>query len=167
MAGLLEYLRQVWERLQGKAPEIPSPPGMIKWSEIAVDKNSDGKTCNLTLKNLPLPLYLFSNPYDTNSMDGSYDAGHTGINSCSREAIKEYARVGAWISWCKLVGLEKKAVYHQIIEIGEDEQGWYCITRGLNCAYPDPYPIRLNEIQMVAYGVLWTEFVKEKSIYVS
>jgi signal peptidase I len=50
-----------------------------------------------------------------------------------------------------IIGYESKAfntsIIHRIIEIGEDEQGWYAIAKGDNNPAPDPVKVRFEDIQ--------------------
>ena len=156
---MLQRILEFIFRLLGKAPEIPSPGFLIDWSQIEVRKVEN--TAELTLKGIPLPFWIYSNPHNTNSMDGSFDLGHAPIITGNKRYIRTYARVGAWISWAKA----KVARFHQIIEVGEDKDGWYCKTMGLNVGYIDPWKVRYNEITGIVLGILWTALDKEKNIY--
>jgi len=142
-------------RFLGAAPEVPSPPGMIDFDDVSVENGT------LTIKNIPAPLWIFSNPFDTDSMDGAYDVGHSPIMICNREFIDRYADMGAWISWRLKNGVGR---FHQIVEIGSDEEGWYCKTAGLNLGAADPYKIRKADITAIAIGILWTK-PSDKVIY--
>ncbi len=58
-----------------------------------------------------------------------------------------------------IIGFESKAfnttIIHRIIEIGEDEQGWYAITKGDNNPALDPGKVRFNEIIGVLVGLIY------------
>jgi hypothetical protein len=46
-------------------------------------------------------------------------------------------------------------VVHQVVEIGEDEKGWYARTRGTNNWGADLVPVRFDWVKYIAVGVLW------------
>ena len=44
---------------------------------------------------------------------------------------------------------------HRVIEIGEDEEGWYAIVKGDNNPSPDPGRIRFNQIKRVVIAIVY------------
>ena len=50
-------------RFMGQAPEIPSPPNMIDFDDVSFEKDENGKTGTLTIKNIPVPFYAETNPF--------------------------------------------------------------------------------------------------------
>lgn len=46
-------------------------------------------------------------------------------------------------------------IIHAIIEIGEDEGGWYAITKGYNNPVEDGWKVRFDQIEGVLIGVLY------------
>jgi len=48
-----------------------------------------------------------------------------------------------------------ETIIHRVIEIGQDEDGWYAIFKGDNNKNPDPYKVRSDQIQRVLVGVLF------------
>jgi len=58
-----------------------------------------------------------------------------------------------------IIGFESKtfntSIIHRIIEIGEDEQGWYAITKGDNNPVPDPEKVRFEDISGVLVGLIY------------
>ena len=57
-----------------------------------------------------------------------------------------------------IIGYESKAfntsIIHRIIEISEDEYGWYAVTKGDNNPTPDPDRVRFEDIQGVLVGII-------------
>jgi len=148
-------------RIMGGAPEIPSPPGMLRWQDIQFIRNRNGRTGTLIIRNVPLPFWTYSNEFNTDSMDGAYDVGHAPLQTQDRDFIRQHARVGAWITWRR----GSLGRFHQIVETGEDDKGWFCRTAGTNLFWKDPGKIRLDEIVAISFGLLWTEYQKDKVIY--
>ncbi|MBI2144514.1 hypothetical protein HYU17_05200 [Candidatus Woesearchaeota archaeon] len=46
-------------------------------------------------------------------------------------------------------------VVHRVIEIGNDEQGWFAVTKGDNAAANDPEKVRFGQIKQVVVGILY------------
>ena len=44
---------------------------------------------------------------------------------------------------------------HRVITTGEDEEGWYCYTKGDNTSFVDPGKIRFDQIRYITIGVLY------------
>ena len=44
--------------------------------------------------------------------------------------------------------------FHRIAGIFEDNKGWFCICKGDNCPFPDPFAVRPNNIQAVMRAVM-------------
>lgn len=47
------------------------------------------------------------------------------------------------------------SIIHRIIQIGEDEEGWYAITKGDNNQINDPSKVRFEDIQGVLVGLIY------------
>ena len=165
MTGLLDLIRVFIARLKGEAPEIPSPPNMLPWADIELIDN--GETCEIVIKNIPKPVLIQSCDFDTNSQDGFFDIGHSSVYILNRAFIEEWAHVGAVISFRVMDNGQLIGRLHQIVEESFDNNGWYCVTRGMNCGYNDPWRIRLDDITGIVYFPLWTEFIEGKYLYVS
>lgn len=163
MNRVIQMVVDLLVRIGGGAPEVPSPPNMIKWADIELVDN--GETCELVIKGLPKPVLIQSNDFDTNSMDGYFDIGHSSVYVLDRAFIAKWAVVGTIISYGVMVDGKPVGRLHQIVETGFDALGWYCFTRGLNVAFNDPWKIRLADIVGIQYIALWTEFIKGKFIY--
>ncbi len=160
-SGLLTTVTTFILRLLGKAPELPSPPNVIRWSDLTLKPDPDGKTCSLVIRGIPLPAMVRSQDFNTDSMDGSLDIGHALVYTFNKEFIAEWSHVGAWITFVK----GEYGRLHQIVEESVDEEGWYCVTKGLNCGYNDPWKIRLENVTAYVYIVLWTEQEQGRFIY--
>ncbi|MBN2459036.1 signal peptidase I [Candidatus Woesearchaeota archaeon] len=46
-------------------------------------------------------------------------------------------------------------IIHRITEIGEDEEGWYAITKGDNNPAPDPGKVRFGDVVGVLVGLIY------------
>ena len=51
--------------------------------------------------------------------------------------------------------LSENRIIHRVIEISEDEEGWYAITKGDNLDKPDPFRIRFNDIKRIVVGIIY------------
>lgn len=149
MSYALTKITRMILRLMGQAPEIPSPPNMLDMDDIDYAPN----TRTLTIKNIPKPFWLQPNPHNTNSMDGFFDIWHSPILVAKESLPDEFVRVGSVVSWEK-EGLSR---FHQIVEVGEDDKGWYCRTTGLNLGALDPGKIRKEDIKWICLGILFTK----------
>ena len=48
-----------------------------------------------------------------------------------------------------------KLVVHRVIQIGEDENGWYAYAKGDNSSAIDPGKIRFEQVKYILIGVLY------------
>ena len=87
---------------------------------------------------------------DTNSMDPVFDIGSHLIQV--HPSSQAQIRVGDIISYKAPVGF---SIVHRVIEIGEDEGGWYVITKGDNNPTPDPWKIRFDWITRVTVMIIY------------
>lgn len=119
-----------------------SPKDRIKSSQIAV---YDGMVV-LNITNAEWAEYT-----NTNSMDPLIDDGASGIEVVPES--EDDLVVGDIIvyrpEWTS--GL----VVHRIVEIGEDEQGKYFLTKGDNSDSADPEKVRFNQIESVLVGIIY------------
>ncbi len=60
-------------------------------------------------------------------------------------------KVGDIISY----NLDNKIIIHRVIELGEDEFGWYAITKGDNNPEPDQLPVRFFQIDRIVVGIIY------------
>ena len=47
------------------------------------------------------------------------------------------------------------SIVHRVIEIGNDEEGWYAILKGDNNPQPDPWKIRFDMVRRVTVMVVY------------
>jgi hypothetical protein len=47
------------------------------------------------------------------------------------------------------------SIVHRVIEIGNDEDGWYAITKGDNNPTPDPWKIRFEWVRRITVAVIY------------
>ena len=50
---------------------------------------------------------------------------------------------------------EEGIIIHRVVETGEDEQGWYAITKGDNNKLNDPYKVRFEQVERVLIGIIY------------
>ncbi len=50
---------------------------------------------------------------------------------------------------------DNNRIIHRVIEIGEDEQGWYAITRGDNNIAPDRNKVRFQQVKGITVGIIY------------
>ncbi len=84
------------------------------------------------------------------SMSPTFDQGHTLILQYPILSPDELD-VGDIIIY--ETGLDATVV-HRVVEIGEDEKGWYCVTKGDNNILRDPKS-RFHQIKYLVVGVLY------------
>lgn len=117
-----------------------SPKDRIKESDIEVLPDK----VVIKLKNPQWSKYL-----DTNSMDPLLDTGANGIQIVPQKP--EDIEVGDVISYDSGDGI----IIHRVIEIGNDEQGWYARTKGDNLKYPDFDKVRFSQVKRVLVAVIY------------
>ena len=88
---------------------------------------------------------------NTNSMDPVFDTGANGLEKAVDKPSD--LSVGDIISF-KHEDADGIMI-HRIIETGNDDQGWYAITKGDNNPKADPGLVRFNQVQSVLVGVLY------------
>jgi hypothetical protein len=90
---------------------------------------------------------IFTN---TNSMDPLIDEGTQAIQIVP--LTPDEIRIGDIISYdAGQYGI----IIHRVIQIGNDENGWYAIVQGDNNPHPDPVKVRFNMVRRVLVGVLY------------
>ncbi len=97
----------------------------------------------------------FNNPQwailaDTNSMDPVFDTGSHLIQAFPTNP--EQIHVGDIVSYNSPVGF---TIVHRVIEIGNDEEGWYAIIKGDNNPTPDPWKVRWDMVTRVTVAVIY------------
>ncbi len=88
---------------------------------------------------------------DTNSMDPLLDDGAIGLEivPSSEDNIFVGDVVSFKTSW------SNNLIVHRVIMIGEDDDGWYCVTKGDNSVFTDPGKLRFEDIEYLLIGVLY------------
>lgn len=132
--------------------EVPSP----QIRPFALDKQEDG---GFKLAGLPEGSFAIHFA-DTNSMDPLLDIGFAGI--ISPVNVLELI-VGDIIVYHRPMIVLGGVVHgegdiiHRITKIGEDAEGWYCLTRGDNkyITGNDPYEIRASWVTGVLRALVW------------
>ncbi|MEM3154819.1 MAG: signal peptidase I [Candidatus Woesearchaeota archaeon] len=97
----------------------------------------------------------FNNPQwailaDTNSMDPVFDAGSHLIQIIPQS--QNDIKVGDIVSYASPLGF---SIVHRVIEIGNDEEGWYAILKGDNNPQPDPWKVRFDMVRRVTIMVVY------------
>jgi len=126
--------------------ELPSPRVKIEPQEIGYDSNTE----ILTVSNVKSPLWI-TTVKSSNSMEPLVDIGHIVVLSQDPKYLDDL-NVGDIIIWERSDG---ESIIHSIIEISQDGDGWYCITKGLNNPTPDNERIRKDKVKWVALLVVW------------
>ena len=88
---------------------------------------------------------------DTNSMDPVIDANSHAIEiiPISTNQIHE----GDIVSYKSKYA--EGTIIHRVVEIGEDEEGWYCRMKGDNNKMQDPGKIRFEQIERVVVAIIY------------
>ena len=122
--------------------ELISPYDRISTNQILISESS----ILIRIDNAILAEYA-----DTNSMDPVLDNGATGIEIIPES--KTSIKVGDIVSF--ETDSNNNLIVHRVIFIGEDETGWYCVTKGDNSRFTDPGKLRFNKIRYLLIGVLY------------
>ena len=121
--------------------ELPSPSDWIKEDDIHVYYKSvefDCENCQ------------WANFADTNSMDPVLDYGHNAIEIIPQRTSD--IRVGDIVSYDAGV---YGTIIHRVIQIGNDEKGWYTIFKGDNNSEADPFKVRFNQIKRKVVAIIY------------
>lgn len=86
---------------------------------------------------------------DTNSMDPLMDETTNAIQIVPKSP--KDVHVGDIISYETEFGI----IVHRVVEIGQDEQGWYAITKGDNVPVPDPAKVRFENVRRIVIAVIY------------
>ena len=98
-----------------------------------------------------IPDAMISTYAGTKSMDPTLDSTANGIEIKPKSPSDIH--VGDIIAF-KPNPNKNEFIVHRVIEIGIDEIGWYCITKGDNASISDP-KIRFDQIEANTIGVLY------------
>lgn len=126
----------------GNGLDLPSPGNHILEDSIHVYKDK----IVIDIENARWAKFL-----DSNSMDPIIDSGANSIELVPKSP--EQLQVGDIVSYESKYA--EGIFIHRIIEIGEDELGWYCRLKGDNLDNIDPGRIRFNQIHGVVVGILY------------
>jgi uncharacterized protein (UPF0248 family) len=146
----LTYLKKSGEWLIEKGGPVvdklmirdkPSPQDWIAEDQIKVYKDR----VELNIQNV-----RWSKFTDTKSMDPVLDQGANGLEIVPES--EDDIKVGDIISYKQD---EDTIIIHRVVEINEDEKGWYAVAKGDNNKARDPYKIRFNNIEGVLIGVIY------------
>jgi len=122
------------------ASEIASLSNHIEESQIHVYKDR-------VVIELNKPYWsTFAN---TNSMDPVIDENSNGIE------IKPYSEAQLTVGDVVSYKYNDKLIIHRIVEIDNDPNGWYAITKGDNNTFTDPEKVRFNQIEGILVGILY------------
>lgn len=88
---------------------------------------------------------------DTNSMDPIIDYGANAIEIVPKN--ESYIHLGDIVSYKS--DYASGTIIHRVIEINQDEEGWYCRTKGDNNPDIDPGKIRFSQIQRLVVAVIY------------
>lgn len=88
---------------------------------------------------------------DTNSMDPLFDQGTNALQIIPKN--ESQINVGDIISFTTT--FEEGVIIHRVVEIGNDEQGWYAITKGDNNPSNDPGKVRFGQIRKLLIGIIY------------
>jgi signal peptidase I len=87
---------------------------------------------------------------DTHSMEPVLDKNSNAIQV---KAEYQQLKVGDIISY-KPNGTDY-LIIHRIIEISEDENGWYCYVKGDNNKEKDPDKVRADQVEKVVVAIIY------------
>lgn len=124
------------------AKELKSPSNHIDKDQIHV---YDDKIV------LDIPNAVWAEFTDTNSMDPVIDTEANSIEIIPEST--EDIDVGDIIVYkpAEYNGL----IVHRVIDINEDEQGWYATVKGDNLTRADPDKVRFEQIEGILVGIIY------------
>ena len=88
---------------------------------------------------------------DTNSMDPVLDAGAHAIEIVPESP--EQINVGDIVSYNS--DYADGTIIHRVIDIGNDEEGWFCRMKGDNNPFEDPGKIRFDQVRRVLVAIIY------------
>ena len=124
--------------------EKPSPADRLKLNDVHV---TDRRVVIDGISGRRFETAIFTN---TNSMDPLIDDGTQAIQIVPLRP--EEIKVGDIVSYDSG---KYGVIIHRVIQIGQDEQGWYAIVKGDNNPAPDPVKVRFSMNRRVLVGVLY------------
>ena len=124
--------------------ELISPSDWISDEDISIYENY----LNIDMGNREVELAGYA---DSDSMDPTLDIGANGIEI--KPQSEEEIQVGDIITFRPF--WSNRLIVHRVIQIGEDEEGWYCITKGDNNILTDPGKLRSEEIESILAIIIY------------
>ncbi len=88
---------------------------------------------------------------DTNSMDPVIDAGSNAIEIIPK--VPEDIHIGDIVSYESEYA--DGVIIHRVIQIGNDDGGWYAVMKGDNNPEKDPGKIRFSQIRRVVVAIIY------------
>jgi len=131
----------VSEQVLGGPIERPSPGDWIKENQI--EMKQDGVFIHLNNPQWAIVA-------NTNSMDPVLDDTSHLIQVAPTS--KDQIQVGDIMSYQSPLGF---SIVHRVIEIGNDEDGWYAIMKGDNNPQPDPWKVRFDMVTRVTVMIVY------------
>ncbi len=120
--------------------DVPSPANRISEDQIKVYED------RVVLEINGVQWASFT---DTNSMDPVIDTGANALQLVPKSP--QDIILGDIISY----QTDKGVIIHRVVEIGQDNQGWYAITQGDNIAQKDPQKVRFGQVKRVLIGIIY------------
>lgn len=137
-----EFPTNIYSAFTGNAIARPTPSDHLTRTDIEVQTDK----VILGIKNAIVARFT-----PTSSMDPVFDekANALEVVPANEDAIS----VGDIVAYSNehIDG----TIIHRVIEVGEDTQGTYYITRGDNNARADPYKIRFDDIKSVVVAIVY------------
>ena len=118
-----------------------SPADHIKEDQIRVE----GDKVVITIKNARLAAFA-----NTNSMDPLLDETSNAIQIIPESP--DQIHTGDIISYNSVQG---DVVIHRVVDIGEDEEGIFYITKGDNNSRPDDELVRFWQVRFITVGIIY------------
>jgi len=117
-----------------------APGDWINTKQIRITENS----VIIMVKNASISKYA-----DTGSMKPTLDSDSNGIRVVP--SSPEQIKVGDIVTF----SLNGENIVHRVIEKGEDDLGYWFLTKGDNNPSSDGMKIRFEDVRYVTIGVLW------------
>ena len=84
-------------------------------------------------------------------MDPVFDYGSNAIEI--KPQSPEQIHVGDIVSYNSKYA--SGSIIHRVIEINQDEDGWYCLMKGDNNPYRDPEKVRFEQVQRLVVAIIY------------
>lgn len=122
--------------------ELTSPSDIIKEGQIEIFKDK----IVIYISNASWSKYA-----DTKSMDPLLDKGANGLQIVPDSTGD--INIGDVITYDP--EWTNKLIVHRVVYVGEDDSGWYCVTKGDNSTRTDPGKVRFDDVSFLLVGVLY------------